>query len=201
MKAYFEYNIPDGYVVKEGDTITVQVPEQLLIANNVKFDLKDASGNLIGNATVDKNTGEISIVFTDYYETHTNNRHGSFTVTTSWNKDIVLEDTDVNVNGKIIHVTSSSTPDEDEKLYKWGWVDKENPELINWVVRVNYSREAISNAVYKDYVGKNQLLVSDSIVAEIGTFNGNDFISESTLEKVQSMKQLMVQVLQLIMET
>ncbi|MBA5771206.1 peptidoglycan-binding protein, partial [Escherichia coli] len=40
-----------------------------------------------------------------------------------------------------------------ETLFKYGWVDASNPSLIHWVVRVNYAKVNIPNAVFTDIIG------------------------------------------------
>ncbi|MFH5583542.1 collagen binding domain-containing protein, partial [Listeria monocytogenes] len=64
--------------------------------------------------------------------------------------------------------------DPDESLYKYGWADAENPELIQWVVRVNYSKQNIQNAVYEDFIGPKQVVDFNSIKAFHGEFDPDD---------------------------
>ncbi|EGO6705233.1 hypothetical protein GP420_002555, partial [Enterococcus faecalis] len=186
MIAHYEYNIPDDATIKAGDTMTVKLPKELIIANDTSFDLLDDSGNIVGTASLDKNTGEVVITFSDYYEINTTNRKGEFDIYTNWNKEIVNEDETINIDlgtgGSTIGVTPPKNPDPTEKLFKWGWIDENNPTIINWVVRVNYEGNTIYNAVYTDYIGDNQLLVSGSVNVDLGYFDGNDFTPESKLD-------------------
>lgn len=69
------------------------------------------------------------------------------------------------------------------KLTKWGWADDNDPTLIHWVVRVNYEGKEIKNAVYTDFIGSNQILVSGTIEATLGTYDGsNNYIWDSNLD-------------------
>lgn len=64
--------------------------------------------------------------------------------------------------------------DPDESLYKYGWANAEHPELIQWVVRVNYSKQNIQNAVYEDFIGPKQVVDFNSIKAFHGEFDPDD---------------------------
>ncbi|MBA5770705.1 peptidoglycan-binding protein, partial [Escherichia coli] len=74
---------------------------------------------------------------------------------------------DVGVGGK-------NQIDPDESLYKYGWANAEHPELIQWVVRVNYSKQNIQNAVYEDFIGPKQVVDFNSIKAFHGEFDPDD---------------------------
>ncbi|WP_428213157.1 Ig-like domain-containing protein, partial [Enterococcus faecalis] len=123
MIAHYEYNIPDDATIKAGDTMTVKLPKELIIANDTSFNLVDDLGNIVGTAKLDKTTGEVVITFTDYYETNTANRKGTFDIYTNWNKEIVSEDETIDVDlgtgGSTIVVTPPKYPDPTEKLLKW----------------------------------------------------------------------------------
>ncbi|WP_425268175.1 Ig-like domain-containing protein [Enterococcus faecalis] len=68
--------MPDDVPKKAGDTITVKLPKELIIANDTSFDLLDESVNIVGTASLGKNTGEVVITFTDHYEINATNQKG-----------------------------------------------------------------------------------------------------------------------------
>lgn len=87
----YAFAIPNQGDVMAGDTLVLQVPEQLLISDPFDFTVSDDSGTLIADGTVTTN-GAIAITFTNYAETHSNVR-GSFWFEFQFNKDkIGLED-------------------------------------------------------------------------------------------------------------
>ncbi|WP_436667313.1 SpaA isopeptide-forming pilin-related protein [Latilactobacillus sakei] len=178
LLAHYDFEIPDGTTIKAGDTMTVTLPKQLVVAGGASFDLKDDAGNVIGTATVNSATGTVTVKFTDFYETHPNNKKGSFEVHTTWdqneitvNKDIPL---DWGSNGSTVHIGDDQGPGVDEGLYKWGSVDLNDPSLIHWTARVNRKEADIKNAVFTDTVGANQELVSGSVKAEYVTYTTGD---------------------------
>ncbi|AUX11112.1 hypothetical protein C0213_01180 [Latilactobacillus sakei] len=177
-KAHYEFAIPDGTPIKAGDIMTVTLPKQLTVARDISFDIKDSAGNIIGHATVSQATGTVTVTFTDFYETHPNNKKGSFDITTKWDQNEITVNTDVPLdwgsNGSTIHIGEDEGPDTNEGLYKWGDVDAQDPSLIHWTARVNYKKADIKNAVFTDTVGANQELVSGSVKAEYVTYTTGD---------------------------
>ncbi|WP_423364391.1 SpaA isopeptide-forming pilin-related protein [Mycoplasma sp. P36-A1] len=164
MNAHYEFSIPDNVQIKAGDKMTIDLPKELTLSTDLKFELTDGAGNPIGHATVDKTTGKVTIVFTDYYETHPDNKNGSFNITTQWNQENIEVGTDNPIDwgtggSSNIHIDGGEGPSVDEKLYKWGSVDANDPSIIHWVVRVNFASEEIQDAVYTDTLGPNQTLI------------------------------------------
>ncbi|WP_424348627.1 SpaA isopeptide-forming pilin-related protein [Latilactobacillus sp. 5-91] len=177
-KAHYEFAIPDGTPIKAGDIMTVTLPKQLTVARDISFDIKDSAGNAIGHATVSQATGTVTVTFTDFYETHPNNKKGSFDITTKWDQNEITVNTDIPLdwgsNGSTVHIGEDEGPDTNEGLYKWGDVDAQDPSLIHWTARVNYKKADIKNAVFTDTVGANQELVSGSVKAEYVTYTTGD---------------------------
>ncbi|WP_251424010.1 Ig-like domain-containing protein [Lactococcus muris] len=44
----YNWNIPDGVTIHEGDTSTVELPEGAVFAKNENFNIVDANGNVVG---------------------------------------------------------------------------------------------------------------------------------------------------------
>lgn len=187
MIAHYEFVIPDDVSIHSGDSMTITLPPELTISGSLGFEVRDDAGNVVGHATVDKSTGTVSIVFTDYYENHPNEKKGSFDIFTQWDKSEITIgdeiDIDLGTGGSTITIDDDDLISPDEKLAKWGWVDDNDPTLIHWVVRVNYEGKEIKNAVYTDFIGSNQILVSGTIEAKLGTYDASDnFIWDSDLD-------------------
>ena len=169
MQAAWDFVIPANKA-KSGDTMTVAIPSVLTLATVTKFDITDAGGTVIGHAVADPNTGKVTITLTDAVKNNHNAITGSFKLWVHWNTSEVEQDTTVPVNwgtsgSTDIHIDPSNGPGPDEVLYKWGWYDTNNPNIIHWRVRINYANKTINNAAYTDLVGGNQTLVSGSVSA------------------------------------
>ncbi|QFG47507.1 Cna B-type domain-containing protein [Lapidilactobacillus dextrinicus] len=179
LTAEWEFSI-DPSSVDAGDTMTVNIPnalnDALHLTNGTEFDVKDKAGNVIGHAVA--KDGKVTITFSDYVDQTTNPITGNFNVSLSWDTSQITGKQEVPVtweNGSqtIVTVDPGNGPSTDEKLYKWGWYDSQDPSIIHWRVRVNYARTQINNAVYTDTLGANQTLVSGSVSAVHVVYNAD----------------------------
>lgn len=180
MQAHWQYNIPAGTDIKTGDTMNVNVPSVFTLATDVTFDIKDVSGNVIGQAKADHNTGKVTVTFTEYAEQYAKNGiSGDFKIWVHWDQSKVEQNTTVPVDWGIGGVTEidinpvNPSPDPSELLYKWGTVDADDPTFIHWTVRVNYATQEIENGVYTDFVGPNQEVVKGSVAGIQGRYNAD----------------------------
>ncbi len=169
MQAAWNFVIPANKA-KSGDTMTVAIPSVFTLATMTKFDIHDAGGTVIGHAVANPNTGKVTITLTDAVKNNHNAITGGFKLQVHWNFSKVKQDTTVPVNWSTsgstdIHINPSNGPDPNEVLYKWGWYDTNNPNIIHWRVRINYANKTINNTTYTDLVGGNQKLVSGSVLA------------------------------------
>jgi len=190
MRAYFEYVIPDGTQINAGDTMTVVIPPQLRLLRTTSFNLYDINGAVVGIGVADVYTNIITITFTDYYEIVTLGRQGNFWISVAWERSEVQVGERFSI--RIPHGSTTTVETEvtvtpgqpinpTERLFKWGWID-DNLEIIHWVARVNFSGDAIYNAVFTDNLGPGHVLVNNcpewpnnNIWIEVGYFEGNAF--------------------------
>ena len=169
MQAAWNFVIPANKA-KSGDTMTVAIPSVLTLATTTNFDITYADGTVVGRAAANPNTGKVTITLTNAVKNNHNAITGGFKLWVHWNSSKVKQDTTVPVNwsnsgSTDIHINPSNGPDPNEVLYKWGWYDKNNPNIIYWRVRINYANKTINNTTYTDLVGGNQKLVSGSVSA------------------------------------
>lgn len=68
--------------------------------------------------------------------------------------------------GRIIHVSVGkvqSPPPGQEVISKWGSQDKHDPTILNWQMRLNYSRRLLNNLKLVDTWSDNQRFVDGSL--------------------------------------
>ena len=70
----------------------------------------------------------------------------------------------VNFNGtvKTFEIADGNPIPTDELLSKWGWQDKDDPQIINWTLRLNTARKVLNNAILSDTWSNNQQFVDGS---------------------------------------
>lgn len=160
--------------VKEGETMSIALPEELKLVNYTEFPLKDNDGNTIALATTDKNTGLITLTFTDYV----NGKSAISGELFFWAKLDKTKVTDGNntismpVNGVTTDLTlkvtkttgSTSGTTNPTVLFKSGAYDKNDPTLINWIITLNNANQNLFQPTIIDTIGPGQTLVKPSFV-------------------------------------
>lgn len=178
IDVHYTWSIPNTTNVKSGDTMDFTLPSQLALATDLTFYVKDSKGETVGTATVKRATNQVTLVFSDYVEKHSDIK-GELDFWTTFNQKIITVNETINLEFPIengtteinVNVGEKTTVSPTETIFKYGWVDANNPSLIHWVVRVNYAQETIPNAVLTDIIGAKQTLNFDSIKAFHGTYS------------------------------
>lgn len=187
IQIHYTWEIPNSADAKAGDTMEFTLPEQLKIITDLNFVLKDDEGNIVGNVVATKATGKVVVTFTDYVEKKSNIK-GELNFWSNWDKTIINGSEHVTVEFPVdgdyvtipVDVGPKNQINPNETLYKYGWADEKNPAIINWVVRVNYAKLSIDNAVYEDFIGPNQTLNFSSVRAYHGVFDADDNFTKGT---------------------
>jgi LPXTG-motif cell wall-anchored protein len=143
-------DIPDDVEINQGDTLTMPLPQELELETNYEFAVTNNEGAEVGQATAKAKENTVTTVFNDYFKEHPLNKSISLNLQTKINSEIVREEGKMNLNfsGTIVEMESGSKGDTNpnEELYKWGYQDKEDPNVVHWVARINY-RKATMNRV------------------------------------------------------
>ncbi|NFR25112.1 SpaA isopeptide-forming pilin-related protein [Clostridium sporogenes] len=172
----YEWSLKDH---KKGDVEEFDLPKEFQLENGLDFNIKTNEGVLIQKVHADKN-GHVKVELVDptnYIETH-ENIHGNMYFTTKFNKDIINEpgkypiSLDNNISTEPIEIIPEYLPNKDEKIYKWGTVNKDDG-IIKWVIRVNYAQAKINNAIIKEELGEGQNYIKGSVKISQVTFNHN----------------------------
>lgn len=187
IQIHYTWEIPNSADAKAGDTMEFTLPEQLKIVTDLNFVLKDDEGNIVGNVVATKATGKVVVTFTDYVEKKSNIK-GELNFWSNWDKTIINGSEHITVEFPVdgdyvtipVDVGPKNQINPNETLYKYGWADEKNPAIINWVVRVNYAKLSIDNAVYEDFIGPNQTLNFSSVRAYHGIFDADDNFTKGT---------------------
>lgn len=161
---YKDIQIPDDIPVNEGDKVVTELPKEIGLQTNFDFDVYN-NDNVVGKASADAQARKITTTFNNYFTEHPLNKKMSLMFDAKW-LDIVEsgKPVTVNFNGtvKTFEIATEGPLPTDELLSKWGSQNKENPQIINWTLRLNTARQVLEYAKLKDTWSDNQEYVAGS---------------------------------------
>ena len=163
----------DQLTINQGDRVNFTLPNELDLQTNYNFDVKSIEGNVVGNATADVATKNITTVFNSYFSTHPLNKTMNLELMTQWDTEKVSgKETkvyDLNFNGTIVPTTlkKTGTPDANEVVNKWGAQDKNDPTTVHWGARLNYRKDNLTNVTITDTLDDNHEYIKGSLKARI----------------------------------
>ena len=162
---YKDVQIPDDIPVKEGDKVTLTLPKEVTFQTDYDFDVYNPAKEVIGHAATDLKAGNVVTTFNNYFQNNPLNKRMSLKLDAKWT-DVVTpgKPVTVNFNGtvKTFEIADGNPIPTDELLSKWGWQDKNDPQVINWTLRLNTARKVLNNAILSDTWSNNQQFVDGS---------------------------------------
>ncbi|WP_179969366.1 SIALI-17 repeat-containing surface protein [Streptococcus salivarius] len=162
---YKDIQIPDNVPVNEGDKVTLTLPKEVTFQTDYDFDVYNPTKEVIGHAATDLKAGNVVTTFNNYFQNNPLNKRMSLKLDAKWT-DVVTpgKPVTVNFNGtvKTFEIADGNPIPTDELLSKWGWQDKNDPQIINWTLRLNTARKVLNNAILSDTWSNNQQFVDGS---------------------------------------
>lgn len=162
---YKDIQIPDDVPVNEGDKVTLTLPKEVTFQTDYDFDVYNPSKEVIGHAATNLKAGNVVTTFNNYFQKNPLNKRMSLKLDAKWT-DVVTpsKPVTVNFNGTVknFEIADGNPIPTDELLSKWGWQDKNDPQIINWTLRLNTARQVLNNAVLSDTWSNNQQFVDGS---------------------------------------
>lgn len=162
---YKDIQFPDDVPVNEGDKVTLTLPKEVTFQTDYDFDVYNPAKEVIGHAATDLKAGNVVTTFNNYFQNSPLNKRMSLKLDAKWT-DVVTpgKSVTVNFNGtvKTFEIADGNPIPTDELLSKWGWQDKNDPQIINWTLRLNTARKALNNAILSDTWSNNQQFVDGS---------------------------------------
>jgi len=162
------YKFADNATLQNGDTLTYTVPSVFRVEQSGPVEIK-AGDNVTTVASLTTNpadnTATITITNADYYAHLNENKSLTALFTAVWADSTPknIEQT-FDLPGAGQYKLMRIVPDVDPTGYtKWGNQDRNNPELVNWRIRINrYAQPGIVNAMVRDTIPEGQEVVPDS---------------------------------------
>ena len=161
---YKDIEFPDSMAINEGDKVVTELPKEIGLQTSFDFDVYN-NENVVGKANADAQTRVITTTFNNYFTEHPLNKKMSLKFDAKWT-DVVTpgKPVTVNFNGtvKTFEIADGNPIPTDELLSKWGWQDKNDPQVINWTLRLNTARKVLNNVILSDTWSNNQQFVDGS---------------------------------------
>lgn len=152
-EASYKWSVPAGLNVKEGDTATFTLPNNVQIrVVDTNFNVTDESNNVVGNFKISKGSRAGVLTFNNYFSKHhIQDIHGTLSI---------------KVNG-----TQENAP-SDWFLNKSGWLDAQ--KRANWTVIYNPKSYHLTDVSIKDTLQGDQTFDMSSIEIWYGTVDANN---------------------------
>lgn len=185
---YKDINFPDDMAINEGDKVVTELPKEIGLQTSFDFDVYN-NENVVGKANADAQTRVITTTFNNYFTEHPLNKKMSLKFDAKW-LDVVEPGKPVTVNFdgtvKTFKIAEEGPLPTDELLSKWGSQNKDNPQIINWTLRLNTARQVLNYAKLQDTWSDNQEFVYGSqniyFVENPVKWTGIDYSAKDYLE-------------------
>ena len=185
---YKDINFPDDMAINEGDKVVTELPKEIGLQTSFDFDVYN-NENVVGKANADAQARKITTTFNNYFTEHPLNKKMSLKFDAKW-LDVVEPGKPVTVNFdgtvKTFTIAEEGPLPTDELLSKWGSQNKNDPQIINWTLRLNTARQVLNYAKLQDTWSENQEFVDGSqniyFVEDPVKWTGIDYSAKDYLE-------------------
>ena len=159
------YSFPDDVVLKNGDYMVYQVPNEFKIEQDSTTDLRAADGTVIAKLTTNKaaNTATVTVTNQDYFANLPEDKKITALFTVVWADSVKLDTPyKITIPGAGVYNLTRTVPDEDPTGFtKWGVQDSSDPNYVNWRIRINRYARQLTNVNIADTIPEGQVLASD----------------------------------------
>ena len=159
------YSFPDDVVLKNGDYMVYQVPNEFKIEQDSTTDLRAADGTVIAKLTTNKaaNTATVTVTNQDYFAKMPEGKKITALFTVVWADSVKLDTPyKITIPGAGVYNLTRTVPDEDPTGFtKWGVQDSSDPNYVNWRIRINRYARQLTNVNIADTIPEGQVLASD----------------------------------------
>lgn len=161
---YKDINFPDDMSINEGDKVVLTMPEEVNFQTKYEFDVTNPEQAIVGKATTNPEDRTVTTVFNNYFSEHPLNKQMSLKFDAEWTDKVESgKPVSVNFNGTVVtaNIGKEQVIGKDELIAKWGSQDKEDPSVINWTARINYTKRVLNYVTIIDEMSENQKLVDN----------------------------------------
>ena len=160
------YSFPNEVTLKDGDYMVYHVPNEFKIEKDSVTELKAPDGQTtIAELTTSRadNTATVKVTNAAYFANLSENKEITALFTVVWADSVKLNTPyQINIPGDQVYTLTRIVPDDDPTGFtKWGVQDSEDPNYVNWRIRVNRYAKSYTGVKLEDTIPEGQVLASE----------------------------------------
>ena len=160
------YSFPNDVTLKDGDYMVYHVPNEFKIEKDSVTELKAPDGQTtIAELTTSRadNTATVKVTNAAYFANLSENKEITALFTVVWADSVKLNTPyQINIPGDQVYTLTRIVPDDDPTGFtKWGVQDSDDPNYVNWRIRVNRYAKSYTGVKLEDTIPEGQILASE----------------------------------------
>lgn len=160
------YKFDNSATLKNGDFMVYKVPKEFKVERDITTDIYAKDGatkiaELQTNAAT--NSATVTITNEEYFKNLTEDRELTALFTVVWADDVELNNEySIDIPGAGVYRLTRIVPDDDPTGYtKWGVQDADDPNYVNWRIRINRYVKPVTGVKIEDTIPEGQVLASE----------------------------------------
>ena len=160
------YSFPNEVTLKDGDYMVYHVPNEFKIEKDSVTELKAPDGQTtIAELTTSRanNTATVKVTNAAYFANLSENKEITALFTVVWADSVKLNTPyQIDIPGDKVYTLTRIVPDDDPTGFtKWGVQDSDDPNYVNWRIRVNRYAKSYTGVKLEDTIPEGQVLASE----------------------------------------
>ena len=160
------YSFPNDVTLKDGDYMVYHVPNEFKIEKDSVTELKAPDGQTtIAELTTSRadNTATVKVTNAAYFANLSENKSITALFTVVWADSVKLNTPyQIDIPGDQVYTLTRIVPDDDPTGFtKWGVQDSDDPNYVNWRIRVNRYAKSYTGVKLEDTIPEGQVLASE----------------------------------------
>jgi len=160
------YSFPNDVTLKDGDYMVYHVPNEFKIEKDSVTELKAPDGQTtIAELTTSRadNTATVKVTNAAYFANLSENKEITALFTVVWADSVKLNTPyQIDIPGDQVYTLTRIVPDDDPTGFtKWGVQDSDDPNYVNWRIRVNRYAKSYTGVKLEDTIPEGQVLASE----------------------------------------
>ena len=160
------YKFDNSATLKNGDFMVYKVPKEFKVERDITTDIyaKDGAAKIAELQTnAATNSATVTITNEEYFKNLTEDRELTALFTVVWADDVELnKEYSIDIPGAGAYRLTRIVPDDDPTGYtKWGVQDADDPNYVNWRIRINRYVKPVTGVKIEDTIPEGQVLASE----------------------------------------